>query len=110
MSKSATHHSSLITHRPPLADLHLHTDQSDGRLSPAAVVERAAAAGVAALAIVDHDVVSGLAEARAAGARLGVEVIAGIELTARWRGRTCHVLGYFLDSAEPRLVAARERA
>ena len=74
------------------------------------MVERAAAAGVAALAIVDHDVVSGLADAQVAGQRLGVEVVAGIELTARWRGRTCHVLGYFLDPAEPRLVAALERA
>jgi predicted metal-dependent phosphoesterase TrpH len=74
------------------------------------VVERAAAQGVPALAIVDHDVVSGLAEAQAAGARLGVEVVAGIELTARWRGRTCHVLGYFFDPAEPRLLAALERA
>src|SRR5919206_339159 len=49
--------------------------------------------GVTTLAIADHDVVSGLPEATAAGARLGVEVLAGIELTARWQGRICHLLG-----------------
>ena len=92
-----------------LADLHLHATHSDGRLDPTAVVEAAAARGLATVAIVDHDVVSGLAEAQAAGQRLGVEVIAGVELTARWRSRTLHVLGYAFDPAEPHLVAALAR-
>jgi predicted metal-dependent phosphoesterase TrpH len=70
------------------------------------VVELAAVQGLEAVAITDHDVVSGVSEAQAAGARLGVEVIAGVELTARWRGRTCHVLGYYLDPAAPTLIAA----
>ena len=92
------------------ADLHLHTTHSDGRLAPAAVVETAAGRGLPAIAIVDHDVVSGLPEAMEAGQRLGVEIVAGIELTARWRGRTCHVLGYYLDPAEPGLLGALEQA
>jgi predicted metal-dependent phosphoesterase TrpH len=90
----------------PWADLHLHTSHSDGRLAPAAVVATAAARGLRALAIVDHDGVSGLAEALAAGRRLGVEVVPGIELTAHWGGRTCHVLGYYLDPAATGLTEA----
>jgi 3',5'-nucleoside bisphosphate phosphatase len=91
------------------ADLHLHTTHSDGRLAPAAVVEAAAARGLATVAIVDHDVVSGLDEAVDAGQRLGVEVIPGIELTARWQGRTCHLLGYGFDPTAARLRDALER-
>jgi predicted metal-dependent phosphoesterase TrpH len=103
-------HSALSTQHSALVDLHLHTTHSDGRFAPAAVIEAAAARGLATVAIVDHDVVSGLEEARAAGWRLGVEVVPGVELTAQWRGRTCHLLGYFVDAAEPRLVAALETA
>jgi predicted metal-dependent phosphoesterase TrpH len=89
-----------------VADLHLHTTCSDGRLAPAAVVAQAAAQGLVAVAVCDHDVVTGIAEAREAGTRLGVEVIAGVELTARWRGRTCHVLGYHVDPTASALVEA----
>ncbi|HZR98094.1 MAG TPA: PHP domain-containing protein [Chloroflexota bacterium] len=98
---------SVLSPQPSaLADLHLHTTHSDGRLAPAAVVEAAAARGLTTIAVTDHDVVSGLDEARAAGWRLGVEVIPGVELTARWRGRTCHLLGYGVAATAPRLVAA----
>jgi predicted metal-dependent phosphoesterase TrpH len=103
------HCSALSTQHSILADLHLHTTHSDGRLAPAAVVEAAAARGLATIAIADHDVVRGLGVAIAAGRGLGVEVIAGVELTARWQGRTCHVLGYGVHAAAPRLVAALER-
>jgi 3',5'-nucleoside bisphosphate phosphatase len=88
------------------ADLHLHTTCSDGRLAPAAVVECAAVQGLQTIAIVDHDGVGGLEEATAAAQRHGVEVIPGIELTARWQGRTCHILGYGFDPAAPPLRAA----
>lgn len=74
------------------------------------MVEAAASRGLAVVGVVDHDVVSGLDEAVAAGRRLGVEVLAGVELTVRWRGRTCHVLGYGFDPAEPRLLAALDGA
>ncbi len=109
-SVSATVLSALETRGSALVDLHLHTTHSDGRLPPAAVVEAAALRGLRALAIVDHDVVSGLDEARDAGLRQGVEAIAGVELTTRWRGRTCHLLGYFLDPAAPPLRRALDQA
>ena len=66
----------------PLVDLHAHTSASDGGDDPRALVEAAAAAGVEVLAVTDHDTVAAVAEARAAGLRLGVEVLAGCELTA----------------------------
>ena len=94
-----------------MIDLHLHTTSSDGRLRPAEVVREAARRGLAHVAITDHDVLGGLPEATATGDALGVEVIPGIELTAAWdAGRAVHVLGLFLDPADPALNAALDRA
>jgi predicted metal-dependent phosphoesterase TrpH len=78
-------------------DLHLHTTASDGLLAPAALVERAAGAGLTTIAITDHDTIAGIAEARAAGVRLGIDVVAGIEITAVEDGADVHILGYFLE-------------
>ena len=77
-------------------DLHLHTTCSDGSHTPTAVVELARKARVSALAITDHDTVSGLPEAIEAGRVLGLEVIPGIELSSRWGKSELHILGYFL--------------
>lgn len=95
--------------RPRFVDLHLHTSWSDGRWTPRRVVEEAAAHGLAAIAVTDHDVVGGLAEAGTAAAEHGIAFLPGIELTADWDGKTVHVLGYGIDPAEPALVAALER-
>ena len=74
-------------------DLHIHTTASDGTDSPEAVVELAARNGFKVIAITDHDTVRGVPEARAAGKRLGVKVITGVEISAG--GSTeVHVLGY----------------
>lgn len=89
-----------------MIDLHVHTTASDGRLTPAEVVHEAAQRGLSAIAITDHDVVSGLSEARAT-APPEIEIISGIEMTAGWQGRRAvHVLGYFIDPYDPTLVAA----
>lgn len=84
---------------PPggFVDLHLHTTHSDGRWSPRQVVEQAVERGLAAIAITDHDVLGGLAEARTAADRLGIELVEGIELTADWDGRAAHILGYGIE-------------
>ena len=74
-------------------DLHLHTTASDGSCSPAEAVHIAREAQLAAIAVTDHDTVSGYAEAARAGAELGVEVIAGIEISTRFEGDV-HILGY----------------
>lgn len=79
------------------ADLHCHSNASDGSDSPTRVVERAKEVGLAVMALTDHDTVAGVAEAREAGRRLGVEVIAGTELTCYVGSREVHVLGYGID-------------
>ena len=66
--------------------------------------------GLEAIAITDHDLVSGLAEARAV-APAGLEIVPGIEMTCSWQGpRAVHVLGLFIDPGSPPLVAALQRA
>jgi 3',5'-nucleoside bisphosphate phosphatase len=93
-----------------LIDLHVHTTHSDGRLSPSQVVEAAAQRNLTAIAITDHDVLSGLDEARTA-APPDLEIVPGIEMTAQWDGpRAVHVLGYFIDSANQPLRQALSRA
>jgi 3',5'-nucleoside bisphosphate phosphatase len=88
----------------------VHTTASDGRLSPAEAVRSAVEHGLSAVAITDHDVVSGLADA-AAAAPPGFEVVPGIEMTARWQTqRPIHVLGYFIDPIHAGLRAALARA
>ncbi|HNW91688.1 MAG TPA: PHP domain-containing protein [bacterium] len=83
------------------ADLHVHTKYSDGLHEPAAVVAAARDAALTAIAITDHDTVAGVEEAVAAGARLGVRVIPGIEFSAERGAREYHVLGYGLDIRHP---------
>ncbi|QXD15216.1 PHP domain-containing protein [Rhodocaloribacter litoris] len=93
------------------ADLHTHTVCSDGMLAPEALVYLARERGLAALAVTDHDTVEGLEAAMAAGRRLGVEVIPGVELSVHVRAGTAHayrevhLLGYFFDPAHPALRA-----
>jgi predicted metal-dependent phosphoesterase TrpH len=78
-------------------DLHLHTNVSDGHLSPEDLVARVAAAGVTVMSVTDHDTVAGLDRAEAAAAARGLRFVPGIEITSVEDGRDVHVLGYFLD-------------
>ena len=73
------------------------------------MVEEAAKLQLAAIAITDHDVVGGLAEAEQAVREHGIEFLAGVELTADWNGKTVHVLGSGIDPADPTLTAALDR-
>ena len=91
------------------ADLHLHTTHSDGAYSPAQLVELARRAGLAAVAVTDHDAIGGVALARAAAVGSGVEVIAGVEITAEFHGRELHLLGYFFRTDDSPLMAALEK-
>jgi len=84
-------------------DLHLHTTHSDGSFSPAEVLRRAHMAGVTALAITDHDIVSGIPEAITAGAELGIEIIPGVEISSRVGNSELHILGYCLRWQDPEL-------
>lgn len=93
-------------------DLHLHSTASDGVLAPAQVIELAAARGLAAVALTDHDTLAGVPEAQAAGARLGVRVVGGCEFSVAAPWGEMHVLGYFLPGAsgelEEFLIRCRE--
>ena len=88
-------------------DFHTHTRVSDGSLTPTELVERAAANKVTGFALTDHDTVGGIAEARAAGAARGIEVIAGIEISVSENDgkRGLHVLGLGIDDESPALLA-----
>ena len=87
-----------------MIDLHLHTTASDGLLTPALLLERAAAVRLTVVSVTDHDTVAGLAEARMAADRLDVRVVNGIEITAVEDGRDVHILGYFIDSGSEALA------
>jgi hypothetical protein len=91
------------------ADLHVHTVASDGALTPTQAVESAAEAGLAAIAITDHDTVGGIDEAIEAGKRLGVEVVPAIEISTMHGDKTeVHVLGYFFDHQDSALLETLE--
>lgn len=79
-------------------DLHVHSVHSDGVRTPAELVEMAARKGLQAIALSDHDSVTGMDEALAAGTMHGVEVIPAIELSVEFKGHhDVHLLGYFID-------------
>ena len=84
-------------------DLHMHSTASDGRLAPADVVARAAAAGVELMALTDHDTLDGVEAARAAARELGVDCRAGIELSARWARGVVHIVGLDVDPEQATL-------
>lgn len=84
-------------------DLHVHTTASDGTDAPAEVVEQAAALGLAAVGITDHDSTAGIGPALEAGRRLGVEVVPGIEVSSDYRDNNVHILGYFVQAGSPAL-------
>ncbi|WP_134686484.1 PHP domain-containing protein [Brevibacillus migulae] len=78
------------------ADLHTHTVASDGTCTPTENVRYAKEAGLAAVAITDHDTVAGIAEAMKAGEDIGMEVVPGVEISTVANGQDIHVLGYFV--------------
>ena len=97
--------------QPRYVDLHSHSTASDGALAPALVVAAARGVGLSALGLTDHDTLAGVAAAREAGARLGVRIVAGVELSALDREREIHILGLHLDDTdgmEQRLIAFRD--
>ena len=111
MSEPTTHHA------PQRIDLHTHSNASDGLFAPAELVRRAREAGLDLIGLVDHDTTQGLAEAQAAGRRLGVTVIPGVEInTDIVGGGEAHILGYEITPDDASLASnlgllrgARER-
>jgi predicted metal-dependent phosphoesterase TrpH len=90
-------------------DLHCHSTRSDGLLSPADVVRRAAARGVDVLALTDHDETAGLDEARAAAEEAGIAFVTGAELSVSWEDITIHVVALCFHPAHEGLQRGLEQ-
>lgn len=90
-------------------DLHTHSRVSDGTATPTALVQAAADAGLAAVALTDHDTTAGWDEAAAAALEAGVALVRGIEVSTRFRGVGVHLLAYLPDAGHAGLRAELTR-
>jgi len=91
-------------------DIHIHSTASDGRLSPEEVVRKSAELGLTVIALCDHDTVDGIAPALAAAKAFPwLKVIPGIEVSTDVSDGEAHVLGYFIDYTDHKLLARLER-
>lgn len=86
------------------ADLHIHTNLSDGSFTPEEAVASACKLGLEAISITDHDSVEAIGPALEAGEKYGVEVIPGVELSADAARREIHILGYYVDWKDPQFA------
>ncbi len=80
------------------ADLHIHSTASDGRFPPREVVRRAYGADLEAIALTDHDTLSGIAEAEREAARLRMVFVPGCEISVNHQGNDIHLLAYYIDT------------
>lgn len=87
-----------------LIDLHVHSNASDGSLSPSEVVSLAAGAGLLAIALTDHDTVSGVQEALDAAKQACITVVPGVELSCLYKEKEIHLLGLYIDHTDPSLL------
>ena len=86
-------------------DLHVHSDKSDGSMSPAALTAYAAEKGLRAFALTDHDTIDGLAEALNAAKQFpDLEVIPGIEFSTEYKGRDIHIVGLYIRYDDPEFL------
>ncbi len=91
------------------ADLHLHSNHSDGTESPAEVIRQTHRHGLATVALTDHDRTTGWEEASAEAGRLGMTFLPGMELSAKHEWRSVHVLAYLFDPEDSALRAETDR-
>ncbi len=88
-------------------DLHTHSTASDGTCTPKELVRKAKEIGLYALALTDHDTISGVKEAQEEAQKIGLRFLPGVEISVRFEGPGhCHLLGYFLRYQHPRLEKA----
>ena len=92
-----------------LNDFHVHSNESDGRLSPESLIDAAIAKGLFVIALCDHDTTAGGARFVEYGKERGIRALSGIELSAQWKGGNCHLLGLSVsDGYEPLEALLRE--
>lgn len=85
------------------ADLHIHTTASDGHSSPAEIVKSAHEHKLDIISITDHDTIRGYREARKTAEELDIRLLPGVEITAAFNGRECHLLAYCFDPVHPKI-------
>ena len=81
-----------------MIDLHTHSTCSDGTDPPERVVELAVTAGCSAVALTDHDTLSGLPRAMARAQELGITLVPGCEVSCAYGRGSAHVLVYFAEA------------
>lgn len=91
-----------------LIDLHVHSNASDGSLTPREVADEAIAMGLKAIALTDHDTVDGVTEILEYTKDKDLEVVPGIELSCYYKNREIHILGFYGDYENPQLAKELE--
>lgn len=90
-------------------DLHNHSTNSDGVLTPEELALRAKKNGVNVWALTDHDEVKGIPAARAAAEKAGIDYMTGVEISITWCGKTIHIVGLHFDENNPALLAGLQK-
>lgn len=88
-----------------MIDLHTHSTESDGTLTPEELMHQAKEAGLSAIALTDHDTIGGIKRAIPVANELRLELVPGIELSTDYRGTEVHILGYYIDIDHPEFLA-----
>lgn len=87
-----------------IVDLHVHSTESDGTLTPEDLVAEAKKAELAAFALTDHDTCQGVGKAMPLAASAGIELIPGIELSTDYHGKEVHIVGLYIDIENEQLL------
>lgn len=93
-----------VTRKNIKADLHIHSNFSDGKYSPTEILKKAKEAGFSAISITDHDNINAIDAAIDSSEKYGIEVIPGIEFSTDFEGKEVHILAYFIDYKDSSLV------
>jgi predicted metal-dependent phosphoesterase TrpH len=94
----------IMTEHEKLIDLHTHSTESDGTLTPEELMKHAQECGLSAVALTDHDAISGIEKARPIAEALGLEFVPGVELSTDYQGTEIHILGYYIDTQQPEFL------
>ncbi|MFC1565074.1 PHP domain-containing protein [candidate division KSB1 bacterium] len=86
------------------ADLHLHTNMSDGLLSPQELILKIKNAGITIFSVTDHDTVAALDEMKRRSDFFGLTAVPGVELSAEYENRDMHFIGYFINYHSKRFL------
>lgn len=87
-----------------IIDLHTHSTESDGTFTPEELMRHAKESGLSAIALTDHDAISGIKKAQPVAKELGLELVPGIELSTDYNGKEIHILGYYIDVEHPEFL------